>query len=316
MKQILLLTCSVLIPALLEAHPGTGIVIDSKGNIYYTDLRQVWKVEPSGRKTVAVPGVHTHELAIDKDDNIYGEHLWYNGERLNTWGHYVWKLHSSGTVERLKEPTPGFLEDYGFLRDSLGNVYWIHRFTTSRFMKRTPGGAVSTIASGKFSDIRWSYCTRAGVIYFVDLHKLYRLDQHGRFTLLAENLDDGRPGLGFSRRHNVYGIWADKNENIYVAILSQKKVKRVTPEGKVEVIAYSKGVWSPTGGAFDKKGNLWLLENSATNQVRIRQIAAKDLGPKPNVVRTSLGNTLIIGGAAVLLGLVAAGIRKLSVISL
>ena len=88
----------------LSAHPGIGIVIDSRGNIYYTDLKQVWKIKPDGSKSVAVTGVHTHELFLDGEDNLYGEHLWYNGEQLDTWGHYVWCLHSNGIFDTMIVP--------------------------------------------------------------------------------------------------------------------------------------------------------------------------------------------------------------------
>jgi len=63
------------------AHPSVSIVIDSGGNVYYSDLEQVWRVAPDGSKTVAVPHVHTHELFLDPQDNLYGEHLWYEGGR-------------------------------------------------------------------------------------------------------------------------------------------------------------------------------------------------------------------------------------------
>ena len=65
------------------AHPGIGIVMDSKGNVYYTDLTQVFKIDINGKKTVVVKNVHTHELYIDKSDNLFGEHLWYGGEQTN-----------------------------------------------------------------------------------------------------------------------------------------------------------------------------------------------------------------------------------------
>ncbi|HLA68420.1 MAG TPA: hypothetical protein VJN65_01860 [Bacteroidota bacterium] len=44
-----LLGCSI-----AAAHPGIGIVMDSKGNVYYTDLKRVWKIAPNGQKTIAV----------------------------------------------------------------------------------------------------------------------------------------------------------------------------------------------------------------------------------------------------------------------
>lgn len=39
------------------SHPGVGIVTDSRGNVFYTDLQQVWRVGPHGTKDVAVPNL-------------------------------------------------------------------------------------------------------------------------------------------------------------------------------------------------------------------------------------------------------------------
>lgn len=84
MKKLLVACCLVVAAITLTAHPGIGIVKDSKGNIFYTDLKQVWKITPDAIKTIAVKGVHTHELFIDEQDNLFGEHLWYNGEAKDT----------------------------------------------------------------------------------------------------------------------------------------------------------------------------------------------------------------------------------------
>src|SRR5574342_736257 len=120
MKNILL-TYFILLPTcVLYAHTGIDIAKDSKGNIYYTDLKQVWKISPNGKKTIVVSGVHTHELYVDQQGNLYGEHLWYNGEKLNTWGHFVWCLKNTGELVKVIEPTEGFLNDYSFVRDTAG----------------------------------------------------------------------------------------------------------------------------------------------------------------------------------------------------
>src|SRR5512138_2369461 len=42
-----------------QAHPGIGIVSDSRGNVFYTDLHQVLRIDTAGRVSVAVPRVHT-----------------------------------------------------------------------------------------------------------------------------------------------------------------------------------------------------------------------------------------------------------------
>ena len=92
-----------------NAHPSVSLIMDSRGNVYYSDLEQVWKIDVHGKKTVVVHNVHTHELYLDKDDNLFGEHLWYNGETANTWGHYIWKLTINGTLEQIKPPTIAFV---------------------------------------------------------------------------------------------------------------------------------------------------------------------------------------------------------------
>ena len=40
-----------------------------------------------------------------------------------------------------------------------------------------------------------------------------------------------------------------------------------------DVRAMSSEPWSPSGGMFDRDGNLWLLEYDSANAVRVRRIA-------------------------------------------
>ena len=76
------------------AHPGIGIVRDSRGRIFYTDLQRVWMIE-GNRKTVAVPGVHSHQLHLDAQDRLYGEHETWNAA-TNTYTHYMWRRWPDG----------------------------------------------------------------------------------------------------------------------------------------------------------------------------------------------------------------------------
>jgi hypothetical protein len=100
----------LLLPGAARAHPGVGIVIDSRGNIYYTDLKQVWRIATDGSKSVVVPSVQTHELCFDAQDNLFGEHLCYEGDKTGKWGHRIWQLSSSGKVSPVMPPKEGFAE--------------------------------------------------------------------------------------------------------------------------------------------------------------------------------------------------------------
>src|SRR6185295_7001831 len=84
----------------LPAHPAWGIVVNRAGEVYYSDLETVWKIDRAGHVSVARAGVsgrHVHELSIDADDNIYGED--YDGTSTR-----VWKMAPSGAITSVAGP--------------------------------------------------------------------------------------------------------------------------------------------------------------------------------------------------------------------
>ncbi|MEO6455752.1 MAG: hypothetical protein ABIN97_16850 [Ginsengibacter sp.] len=280
------------------AHPGIGIVMDSRGNIFYTDLENVWKITAAGKKSIAVHNVHTHELSINANDDLYGENLWYNGEKSNTWGHYVWCLHRNNKLDTISGPSEGFLKNYSFVRDKNENMYWAERDTLTRFKKKSTNGSITIITEGKFTDIRWMYATNKGVIYFIDLVDLYKIDTSGNLIIMAKNISENSAAFKiYSGKHSLLGIWTDSVENIYVANLSGQVVKRISQAGKVENFVYSTTPWSPTGGLFDKEGNLWLLETSLTNGTRIRKIVSSEF-MRENTTPSISNNILPPAGVA------------------
>jgi hypothetical protein len=244
---------------------------------------------------------------MDERDNLFGEHLWYNGEQANTWGHFVWCLKNNGELVKEIEPTEGFLNNYSFVRDSSGNMYWVERFTVTRFMKKNIDGKISKVAEGKFGFIGWIYSTLGGTIYFTESNKLQKLDHDGQFTLLANNL--GSKTTDFSvmgHNYSSYGIWTDASDNIYIAMIDAKKVNRISPDGKVQTISQSNSLWTACSGLFDNDGNLWLLENSMTNEVRVRKISKEELTSSNETVKsftrgTHLSITILAGIVIVIL---------------
>ncbi len=308
------LLCLIMLPLITFAHPGIGIVQDSKGNIYYTDLQQVWRIAKDGSKSVVVKNVHTHELYMDAADNLFGEHLWYNGEKVDTWGHYVWCLKNNGILDTVIKPSTGFLINYSFVRDDAGNMYWVERSAVSQFKKKYPDGRIETIAEGKFKDIRWMYVTVNGIVYFIDYHDLYKLDINGKFIIVAKDITQRSAGVTPMNgdRHSLFGIWTDKNENIYLASYSGRVVKQISQTGEIKDMVYSTLPWSPTGGLFDKDGNLWVLEASVTNAVRVRKVSKKDIGlQKTSLYNANIFPIILSLGFLILLGGIAWFIKSL-----
>jgi hypothetical protein len=265
-----------LLTTLSSAHPGVSIVQDEQGSIYYTDLVHVWKISLDhngrpGRRQIAVRNVHTHELALDAQGNLYGEHVWYEGEATNKWGHYVWRLSPDAKLTKVIPNTEGFLTNYSFTRDGAGAMYWVVRGTPCQFMKKGHDGIARLLATGTFRDVRWQHVTPKGTWYFVNDDDLYQLSPQGTFKLIKSDLDEA-PASTSVVNHNLMGIWSDRRESVYVAISNQRKVQRISPDGRMTTVATVPQPWAPSGGVVTPDGALWLLEYSPTSQVRVRRI--------------------------------------------
>ena len=257
------------------AHPGVGIVMDRQGNVFYTDLAQVWKISPQGRKSIAVRNVHTHELCLDAGGNLYGEHLWYEGEATDRWGYRVWRLGPDGKLTDVIPARQGFLRDYSFVRDAAGNMYWADREPRTVIRKRAPNGAISTLAPcPSCRDVRWMTATPDGTVRFIDAGDLVEVSPAGSLRTLAKHLQERvLSQVQVNDPHLLMGLWTDAARNTYIASYGGRVVKKVTPAGQVQVVARSRFPWSPTGGLVAPNGDLWLLECSYTNAVRVRRIA-------------------------------------------
>jgi len=255
------------------AHPGIGIVEDSAGNLFYTDLAQVWRIAPDGTKSVVVPGVHTHELCLDTEDRLFGEHVWYEADATKKWGHRVWTRAKDGSVSDVFPAREGFLTDYSFVRDRAGAMYWADRGAATVVKKRSPDGTIAVISTGPFRDIRWMTVTPDGVVYLVDSGRLVRVAPGGNAATVVAALSARKPPpTAVSDRHYQGGLFTDSRGRVYVTVPEERLVLAVAPDGSTRVAARSPWLWAAYGGTVDRKGNLWLLETSVINAVRVRRI--------------------------------------------
>ena len=256
------------------AHPGIGIVMNNEGTVFYTDLTHVWKINNQGVKSIAVRNVHTHELYLDDQDNLFGEHLWYDGS-TDKWGHFVWRLAADGKFEKIIPETEGFLENYSFVRDHLGKMYWAERNSSCQKMVRRGGNnSIERIVKRCFKNIRNIHITDDGFIYVVDFQDLIKVDHQGHVETVASRIANNTwTHSNVENQNAVMGVWDDKHGNIYTAILPSRLVKKFDQHGKEEIVFQAKAPWSPTGGMVSPSGELWILETSDTNEVRVVRIS-------------------------------------------
>ncbi|HBK89333.1 MAG TPA: hypothetical protein DDZ56_11815 [Cytophagales bacterium] len=256
-----------------QAHPSVSILMDSKGNVYYSDLKQVWKITPAGTKTIAVPNVHSHELFIDSNDNLYGEHLWSDGDASNSWGHFTWRLNATGQFEKLIPNTRGFLTNYSFNRDQLGRMYWAGApGPCQKIMRRNADGSISTLGNLCMKKIRWMTVSPEGTVYFIDDQDLKKMDVNGQISMISPNI----PELSLSSNrddHYISGLSLDRDQTVFVADFSSRKVRKYKGNKK-SIVAETRAPWSPAGTLLAPNGDFWILEYSNTNEVRVEKITA------------------------------------------
>ncbi len=217
MRQLFLFISFLICSVASKADPGVGIVIDSKGNLFYTDLAQVWMIKPDGTKSIAVPNVHTHELHMNTKDELFGEHLWYNGEQLNTWGHSLWKRNPDGTVIKLKDSSAGLSEE-SFVRDIAGNTYFVEKDIPSKFWMMDTNGKKTLLGQASLSGIGRLHISPTGTLYFSNKGDLYCIPPGDTLQRYLANV--GKPGL-FDQMgmgtHTILHTWSDAKGNLYIA---------------------------------------------------------------------------------------------------
>ena len=275
-RLVLLFFCFIFSSVDLGAHPGVGIVMDSKGNVFYTDLSHVWKISKNGELSIAVQNVHTHELYIDEDDNLYGEHEWYEGEATDKWGNYVWCLGNDGIFEKTIQDVEGFLDNNTLVRDNENSTYWAEKTGGHELLiKQTSRGERIVVTEHSFTDIRWMYFSKHdNNLYVVDHLKIKKVTLEGDVSVVSDDLKESRilPG-GVQDRHYIFGIWSDQKMNLYVAVYGAGKVKKISPDGEITTFFKSNTFWAPTGGLIAPDGTQWIMEFSKRNRTRVRKIS-------------------------------------------
>jgi hypothetical protein len=266
------------LPPLASAHPPVSLVLDGRGNLYFSDLRNVRVLRPDGSTEVAVADVHTHELWLGPDGALYGEDVTNEGDNYR---HRVWRLEPDGTVTDVipwRDGYPDELHDYGFQRDAGGRSYVLSREARSIEVRDTAGSVQRTISlAGHPGYLHWLTVSPEGRVHIAIGADLFVVDPgQASATPLALGLVERTSEFGFVHdRHALMGLWMDTGGAVCVAVYSGQVVKCVSSSGEVIDLVRSSGRWSPVGGRIRPDGGYWLLEWSSDNEVRVREIDAE-----------------------------------------
>ena len=237
--------CSLAVEA--QAHPASGIVVDRRGQVYFSDLETVWKIDAQGRLTVFRPGVsgrHVHELSIDEQDNIYGADVSYESQK---WVSDVWKMTPEGKLTYLLEPTTNPPRGMSIWRDRDGNMYLVdqnnHLKKQTLLLRRAPDGNVTTFAGSSYghADGRGTQARFSSVggmafgtdrsLYLTDGISVRRVSDDGNVTTIASDLNfrtpADKPTLFGGSYGDLAGLTADANGNVYVADAGNRRLLKI-----------------------------------------------------------------------------------------
>ncbi|RYE21511.1 MAG: hypothetical protein EOP45_09460, partial [Sphingobacteriaceae bacterium] len=237
-------------PSAVSLFYPTGVVFDSKGNLYIAeDGHDVRRISPDGQVStfagndeigyVDGPGTLARfnsvtGIAIDPADNLYV---------TDAGNNMVRKIDPLGIVSTVAGSLyPGFADGQGTLAsfdspvgitlDRLGNLY-ITDQNNNLIRKISPAGLVSTVAG----NVSAGYADGQG--------------KDARFN-------------------NPNGICADPSSNLYVADGNNFRIRKITPDGQVSTLAgngipvavdgnlASAGFTNPSAIAMDASGNLFI----------------------------------------------------------
>ena len=268
-----------------SAHPASGIVVDRSGQLYFSDLETVWKLDARGRLSVFRPGVsgrHVHELTIDEAGNIYGADISYVPASVK-WIQAVWRMTPEGQQTFLVNPTDQPPRAASIWRDREGNSFFVeqdnHRKRETLLLRRTPAGEVSIVAGGpfgfadgkgteaRFGSIGGMTLAPDGSLYVTDGNAVRRVEMNGTVRTLAKNLNADMPDISTKESaHHVtlMGLAVGTGGSVFAADHENRRVLQINADGKAATFLRADSPWTPTGVATDDDGSVYVLEISFT----------------------------------------------------
>jgi sugar lactone lactonase YvrE len=213
------------------AHPGSGIVIDKQGNIYFTDTgKGVWKIDKDHRLTY-IPASRFHWMTLDTAGYFAGSPKSFGGyfERVT-----------------LQSDNPALImcSDFPVALGKDGNIYYADtRAGSAKIMRRTPGGKETVLAANNIFQFTGGIAAGPdGSIYITEAsnaaaNTARKITMNGAMSIIAtyagKSSNDFPVGTVPSY---CRGLVVDSAGTVYVAATGSRSILKITPQGKMTTI--------------------------------------------------------------------------------
>ena len=242
-----LVTSVLASPAL--AHPGSGIVVDRSGRIYFVDTGSgLWKLEAHGELTRIDPS-RFHWLTIDPDDRFKSTTL---------------PSGAGGEVTRVgSAPTLLIASDYPLVIARDGNLYYPRRASAESVdvVRLLPSGQTSVLTKLPYPYLNGLAAAPGGSLYFTEHKNIRKISADGKVAMVAANVaPSGCASIpGTEANDSLRGLAIDAGGTVYVAASACGSVLKIAPDGKITKVLQTESPWSPTAVALSG-GDVYVLE--------------------------------------------------------
>jgi SMP-30/gluconolaconase/LRE-like protein len=233
----LILIAALLFPMPVLAHPGSGIVVDRLGQVYFVDTGSgLWKIDLRGT-LIRIAAPRFHWMTIDADDRFAGVRL---------------PSGSGGDVVRVgANPALLLASDFPLTLGRDGDLYYPSSDAEGglNLRRMTPTGRSSVLVNLPLPHLNGLAAGPDGSLYFTENDAIRRISAKGRVSTVAAHIALARcasiPGTD-PNDPLLRGLAVDSSGVVYVAASGCGSVLKVTPDGKVTTVLQLEGPWSPT----------------------------------------------------------------------
>jgi DNA-binding beta-propeller fold protein YncE len=241
-RIILSVAAACLLVASVLAHPGSGILVDRLGQVYFIDTGSgLWRIDTKGTPTRLAP-LRNHWLAMDPKDR-------FTQSRLPTDPGRDWVITAAGS-----SPTILISTDFPLVIGEDGNLYYPSvRESDRRILRHDGAGGLTTFATlpRAARGEQWINGLATGPdgsLYYSDDAAIGRITARGEVSTLATvpALTNGPKIPGMDMHPYLRGLKVDAKGVVYVADAADARVLKITPDGKVSTILQLESPWAPT----------------------------------------------------------------------
>ena len=239
-----------LLPATLFAHPGSGIVVDRLGQVYFVDTGSgVWKIDTRG-VLVRIGAPRFHWLTLDALDRFASARL---------------PSGSTGDITRVgSKPTLLLASDYPLAIGSDGNLYYPLRRTGDALdlLRVEPTGRNSSLAALPIPYLNGLATAPDGSLYYTENRAIRRVNSKGEISTIVDQVALSSCARIPGNDPNdplLRGLAVDSSGMVFVAASGCGSLLKVTPNGVVSTVLQLESPWSPTAVALFH-GEIYVLE--------------------------------------------------------